>query len=539
MKKHITFFAIVALLFAGACGDDDEPQIDNGSGSTADQIAVVGVATTFTDPDTDADSRTWSVSPSTGVDLPADLGSSSVSVTFNQPGDYTVTSTRQFGSGFVNPTNTLVISVEVFDVVNTVIEAVSVRNDGTDGAAFTMADDAANVVAAGQTVRYINNSTGDPTGSDWTFEGGTPATTSNVPVGGVIDVVYDTPGTYGITVTSERTTAGAESSNTATYSGLVEVVAPMTLTNIVSLENDNGGSSLALDFSKAVDAGSLSDATFSVDVVNMGVSATIAAASVSISPDSENTVWVELAEEVLASDSLLINYSGSIADATDGALADNFTQLYIDNYKMKVAGRGGFESLENSADTIITDGFAQLFLYGVSFGQLDLISGGTAFSALFDWAVITAEDKGASSIEPNNGTGAAHFQASLATDVTDLGTGFEGLTWDVEEGKTYMISVMVDVKSSGLFFEPEDRCPEQDEATCIKDSSFDIFLVNYAGWGNIDEWDLKDLEGAGWTQLTTTFTATETTVGTYPFLRMFGIGEMVVDDLYIVEVEPR
>ncbi|MEM8894558.1 MAG: PKD domain-containing protein [Bacteroidota bacterium] len=539
MKKHITFLAIAALLFAGACGDDEEPQVDNGSGSTADEITVVGTATTFTDPDTDAESRTWSVSPSTGVDLPADLGSSSVTITFNQPGDYTVTSTRTFGSGFVNPTNTLAISVEVFDVVEAVVEAVAVRNDGTDGAAFTMADGAANVIAAGQTVRYINNSTGDPSGSSWTFEGGTPGTASNVPVGGIVDVVYDAPGSYGITVTAEQTASGAESTSTVSFTGLVEVVAPMTLNNIMSLENANGGSSLALNFSKTVDASSLADATFSVDVVNMGVPASIAAANVSISPDSESTVWVELAEEVLASDSLLINYSGNIADAVDGALADNFSQLYVDNYKMKVAGRGGFESIQNGPDTTITDGFAQLFLYGVSFGQLDLITEGTAMGALFDWAVVSTEDKGASSIEPNNGSGAAHFQAALATDVTDLGTGFEGLTWDVEEGKTYMISVMVDVKSSGLFFEPDDRCPDQTEEACIKNSSFDIFLVNYAGWGNIDEWDLVDFEGQGYTQLTTTFVASETTLGTYPFLRMFGIGEIVVDDLYIVEVEPR
>jgi uncharacterized protein (TIGR02145 family) len=56
-------------------------------------------------------------------------------------------------------------------------------------------------VEAGQTVTFTNQSTDDGvaqyTGSSWTFPGGTPATSSELTN---VNVVYDTPGTYGVTL---------------------------------------------------------------------------------------------------------------------------------------------------------------------------------------------------------------------------------------------------------------------------------------------------------------------------------------------------
>ena len=65
--------------------------------------------------------------------------------------------------------------------------------------------------------------------------------------------------------------------------------------------------------------------------------------------------------------------------------------------------------------------------------------------------------------------------------------------------------------------------------------------MNYEGWGNVADWELSTL-GSDWVQLTTTFTASETANGglvTYPFLRVFGTGEVLMDNYYVVEVNTR
>lgn len=84
-------------------------------------------------------------------------------------------------------------------------------------AAFT-ADNTA--VCEGGTVHFTDQSAGSPTGWNWTFEGGTPATsTLQNPT-----VAYSTPGVYNVTLTVTKSTL----SNTLTQTDMIQVHSPVT-----------------------------------------------------------------------------------------------------------------------------------------------------------------------------------------------------------------------------------------------------------------------------------------------------------------------
>ncbi len=73
-------------------------------------------------------------------------------------------------------------------------------------------------VAVGGTVNFTDTSTGSPTSWSWTFEGGTPATsTAKNP-----SVVYNTAGTYDVTLTA----LNAQGSDTETKTNYITVTAP-------------------------------------------------------------------------------------------------------------------------------------------------------------------------------------------------------------------------------------------------------------------------------------------------------------------------
>lgn len=534
MKNLLTILMLGGLVFVMSCGDDDEPILPNDN-STADAVAVVGTAITLTDDDADATDFEWSATPSTGVDISA--SGNTANVTFTAAGDYTITVTRTYPANFENPTTTLTVTVDVFDILNAAIEAVSVRNDGTDGPALALENGALNAVSAGQVVRYINNSTGEPTGSTWTFEGGDPATASDVAVGGVIDVTYAEAGTYDVSVSLERTTAGVEDTQTASFTDVIKAVTPLALQSTSSFDNGTT-SSLVFAYSKDIDESSLGDATFTVGVTNMGATASLSVNSVSVM--GGDSVIVELAESLLSSDSILVDYSGLIADATDGALADNFTGQYVPNFKELSFGFGGFEQTGVVDGAFQAGGFSGLTLYGASYGETNIINNGNEYAVRATWGDPAITDLGATDDDCYDGMACARLRGTAATDVNDLGVGYfgEAQRFNIENGKTYFLSVMVKALGDGVWFQADDRCPEQTEEACIVDASFDIFIVNYIGWGNVADWKIGDL-GNDWMQLSTTFTSEEDVAGAYPFLRVFGNGEVLLDNYYLVEVEAR
>ena len=441
------------LIFVISCGDDEDPILPN-ENSTADAVAVVGTAITLTDDEADATDFTWSSTPSSGVEISA--SGNTAEVTFTTAGDYTITVTRSYPANFENPTTTLTITVEVFDVLTPVIEAVSVRNDGTDGPALTLENGALNAVSAGQVVRYINNSTGSPTGSTWTFEGGNPATASNVAVGGVVDVTYAEAGTYDVSVSLERSTAGVEDSKTVSFTDLIKAVTPLALQSTSSFDNGTT-SSLVFAYSKDIDASSLTDATFTVGVTNMGATASLLVSSVSVM--GGDSVIVELAESLLSSDSILVDYSGLIADATDGVLADNFTGQFVPNFKELSFGFGGFEQTGLVDGTFQAGGFSGLTLYGSSYGETNIINNGNEYAVRAAWGAPEVTDLGATSDDCYDGMACARLRGTAATDVNDLGVGYNGEAqrFNIENGKTYFMSVMVKALGDGVWFQAPDR----------------------------------------------------------------------------------
>lgn len=125
-------------------------------------------------------------------------GITSWSWTFN--GASTASSTDQ------NPTNICYPTAGTYDVVLEVTDA-----DGTDQvtqsitvtscsgsaptAAFTVDT---SLVCAGDCISFTDESTGDPTSWSWTFEGGSPATSTEQ---NPSEICFDTPGSYDITLT--------------------------------------------------------------------------------------------------------------------------------------------------------------------------------------------------------------------------------------------------------------------------------------------------------------------------------------------------
>jgi PKD repeat protein len=77
------------------------------------------------------------------------------------------------------------------------------------------------VVCAGQTVNYTDQSSFTPTSWSWSFQGGTPSTsTSQNPA-----VVYNTPGTYSVSLTATN----ANGNNTATQTNYINVTSVYSL----------------------------------------------------------------------------------------------------------------------------------------------------------------------------------------------------------------------------------------------------------------------------------------------------------------------
>ncbi len=538
-KQLLMIAAVVATAFATSCGDDEKtPPIENGNGGKSPDVQMVNVGTslTFTDNNSLAESKAWSVSPAAGATLSAAADGESASVMFDAAGDYDVVSTRTFSSAFVNASNDTTFSVEVFDLVEVAITATQVNADGSDGAEITLANDGLTIVVAGSSVRFNNNTTGDADGSAWTFDGGTPATASDVAVGGSIDVMYDTPGEYGVSVTASRATPASES--TVDYTKVIKVVTPLDLVSTTSAES-GAASAIWVKFSEAIDAATLSTTGFNVAVDNVGNESTVDVASAAVNAEDASIVELTLARALKSSEIITLSYSdGTVTGAAEGAPANAIEGKFVSNHKAISFAYGDFENVRDTTGGVNFGGFSGLTLYGASYGVTSFIVGGNEYNVRAAWGPAAATDLGASTNEPFDGNVCMRLKGTLATDVSDMGVGYTGPSqkFNIVSGKTYMISVMVNVLSSGQFFQPADRCAAQTEAECLRDGSFDIFIVNYAGWGNIDQWATKDI-ASGWTQLTTQFTANADVAGTYPFLRQFGIGEMLIDNLVIAEVE--
>lgn len=538
MKRLLAFAFIGLTVLSISCNEESDP-METPSSETGDAVLVeVNIATTFEDTDMEADSRIWSVEPATGVTLPTDLTTGSVDITFTAPGNYTVVSTRTFNGNFTEPNNTLTFAVEVLDVVSSAVTIVGIRNDGTDGDAFTLANEGLNVISAGQSIRITNVSTGEPDETTVSFTGTDAPAGFNIDEGGIVDVQFTTAGTYGMTVTSSRTTP--EGTSTTTFTDLIKVVAPVQML----WADVTSRTTIAFKYSKSLAAASLDGATYSVNYVNMGVTGSLNVSGVALDAANDSIVVVTT-EEIFTSDSLLVDYSGNIADAVDGALADNYSSMFV---SQALNHNGTFEGMFiDDADMLNSYPFGSSYFYGATAGVGRVIYDGNEYTTVSNWGPIVTELVGPTDVTPFDGIACGYYNNSQATDVADQASGDAGAAAvAINAGKTYYISVMVNVISGGDWFQPSDRCAAQDDS-CITPTKFNMFMPFVKGWGDVFSKEISDYEGDGWVELSSTFTVAETgeiedgtaSATTYLFLRMAGIGEVAYDNLYIVEVENR
>lgn len=164
---------------------------------TADKTTIkVGQTVNFTDQSTNSPTS-WSWSFPGGT--PSTSTAQNPSVTYNSAGTYsvTLTATNSTGSNSLTKTNYITVSALQPPVANFIADKTSIM--------------------AGQSVKFTDLSTNNPTSWSWSFPGGTPSSsTAQNPT-----VTYNTAGTFNVTLTA----VNSDGSNTMTKTNYITVSA--------------------------------------------------------------------------------------------------------------------------------------------------------------------------------------------------------------------------------------------------------------------------------------------------------------------------
>ncbi len=548
--KFLSMTILATSLFLISCGDDDEDKTMTPDSTTGEMDVILGDEVEFEDTDNSATSRIWSITPTNDVDLPADLTAKTIKATFNAVGEYKVVVTRTFPDTFTNTTNSRTYTITVMPPLEVAFKAFRVNDDGSQGDELAAADDEMHELNLGDQVKFVNESDFDIPTTTWTFEGGTPGTANQNTFGTGDDfvVTYNEGGTFGVSVMIARDFNGTQQTTSVSFSDWVNVLAPLELDSATTIANGSGNSSIRLKYTRNIDDATVEASDFSVKVINLGVETTLTVSDASVSTDDERNIIIDMGEAFLSSDSVMVSYAGDIADTSGEEIAE-FTDMFVDNHNNLVFGYAGFENLFIFDNTLFAGGYAQFLLFGDTKGDIEFIHQGKAHKVLlpnFDGDPVISEEKGASTIECANGLSCAHYINTKTTDYTDLGTGIVGADqkYRIENGKEYLISLKVNAISVGQRLNKD--CTDPDATKCLVDPVLSIFIVDYIGWADVVSWNLKEVEASGWVTLTTTFTATDDSkdgsgnpVETYPFLRVAGVADIVVDDFYMAEVNRR
>jgi PKD repeat protein len=202
-----------------ACGDDPDPLVADFSGTPT--TLDMGGSVDFTDL-SEGDPTGWSWSFSGGS--PSTSSSQNPQdIVYSAAGTYDVTLTITRGADSDTETKVAYITV----------------NDPT---VPPIADFSADVttVFVGQTVQFTDLSQNTPTSYEWTFEGGTPASSSNQnPM-----VTYNTPGTFDVTLFVENTAGDDELTMTDYITVLPATVGDLVITEIMYNPPESGTDSL-------------------------------------------------------------------------------------------------------------------------------------------------------------------------------------------------------------------------------------------------------------------------------------------------------
>jgi PKD repeat protein len=181
---------------------------------------MAGETVDFTDLST-GDPTAWSWTFSGGT--PGTSSSQNPTITYNTPGTYDVTLTVTRGGDSDTHTETAYITV----------------GDPTEP---PVADFEADVttIFVGQQVIFSDLSTNDPTSWNWTFEGGTPATSGNQNP----TVTYNTAGIYDVTLSVANSAGNDEMVKTDYITVIAATVGDLVMTEIMYNPPESGTDSL-------------------------------------------------------------------------------------------------------------------------------------------------------------------------------------------------------------------------------------------------------------------------------------------------------
>lgn len=157
-QRIVALPLLVLLLLVIGCKEDPEPVLGT-TEATVPDFAVVNVPTKFTDKSNNAASRIWTIQDGT----PATSSDKSVDVVFSSKGSKNVTLDVVFENGTKNSQS---FTVQVAEELNATISS-------TQTVSFALGDKDIKV-----SVKYAATVVGDPDKYDWTFPGGTPATST-------------------------------------------------------------------------------------------------------------------------------------------------------------------------------------------------------------------------------------------------------------------------------------------------------------------------------------------------------------------------
>jgi PKD repeat protein len=290
-------------------------------------------------------------------------------------------------------------------------------------------------VCAGSTVTFTNTSTGNPTGFSWTFQGGTPATsTSQNPI-----VTYNTAGTYNVSLT----VSNGNGSNTKTQNSLVTVrarpVVSLSATNATCGNNgtvtnniSSGQTPYSFTWSNGAttqNLSNLSGGSYTVTVTDANSCSTVATTTVASQgvAVSANVNNVTLCED---------NNDGSvILTVTNGVAPITYTWSNGANTSSVFGLAKGSYSV-----TVNTN--------GCSFTDTYTINAPAAINVLTNTTPASIGNDGTASASVSGGVapyGYSWSNGGTSSDINNLAAGNYTLTVSDANGCWKIVSVNVDV----------------------------------------------------------------------------------------------
>jgi len=227
---------------------------------------------------------------------PATSTENEVTVTYTEAGDFNVTLKATEG--------------EVADIFE--------RNDFISVSAISASFSASALsVEAGNTITFTNTSTTGATPA-WTFEGGSPETSTD----NEVTVTYANAGQYDVTLVASKNGIDI----TTLETDYVDITAPSNAV-FMSTKLASDGLSIAVTYDKSLNDPSGEAAAFDikVDEVSVGIS------SVSLDANDDKTMVVIIGTAITAGQSIVLSYTPGSLTATDGVVLEAITDHTVVN----------------------------------------------------------------------------------------------------------------------------------------------------------------------------------------------------------------